>query len=206
MPESIITYETIYETLRKERSYAELQKLDPDFFKNVVRYMQEKESILALQKSKSSPFSPELGKIQAQIENIKRLIRELYEKRENKILQLAILSSRTEASNVNLSSMLNEESIFYSQLLSVLDKCRKGILHNVLNKQPPFIDSSPKELKSLPSQQDNTKLVRFTHPTPKFVGEDLNIYGPFESEDIANLPEKVAELLIEKKRATSFKV
>ncbi len=206
MGDSIITYESLYDALRRERSFTELQKLDPDFFKNVVKYLEEKESILGIQRKKSSGFSSELGKTQIQIENVRKLIKEIYENRERKIIQLAILSSKTEAGNVDLSSMLNEEKLFYNSLLEQFNRYRKGILHNLLNKQPPVIEESPKELKSHISQQDNTRLVRFTHPTPKFVGEDMNIYGPFEAEDIANLPEKVATLLIEKKRAVGFNV
>lgn len=205
MGDSIITYESLYDALRRERSFTELQKLNPDFFKDVVKYLEEKESILDIQRKKSS-FISELGKTQIQIENVRKLIKEIYENREKKIIHLAILSSKTEASNVDLSSMLNEEKLFYNSLLEQFNRYRKGILYNLLNKQSPIIEESPKELKSHVSQQDDTKLVRFTHPTPKFVGEDMNIYGPFEAEDIANLPEKVATLLIEKKRAVGFNV
>lgn len=207
MGDSIITYESLYDALRREKAYAELQKLDPDFFKGVVKYLEDKESILEIQKKKSNQFNPELSKTQIQVENIRKLIRELYEKRESKIIQIVVVASRTEASNINTSAMLSEEARFYSQLLSVVNIYRKGILDNLLNKQLPRLgESLPKELKSHPSSQDITKLVRFIHATPKFVGDDMNVYGPFEPEDIANLPEKVAELLIEKKRAIGFNV
>ena len=36
---------------------------------------------------------------------------------------------------------------------------------------------------------------------PQFVGDDLEVYGPFESEDISNLPTRVAEVLIKNNRA-----
>ena len=42
------------------------------------------------------------------------------------------------------------------------------------------------------------KLVRFLTHVPKFVGPELEEYGPFESEDIANLPAEIAEVLIDK--------
>lgn len=205
MGDPIITYESLYEALRKERNYPELQKLDPDFLKNVVNYLKEKESIVEMQRSKSQ-FSSDIGKTQIQLENVKKLIREIYEKREGKIIQLAILISRNESGNVSTSSMLPEEIRLYNNLLATLNMFRKGILTNLLNKLSPSLEESPKELKSQASQQDTTKLVRFLYPTPKFVGDDMNIYGPFETEDIANLPEKVANLLIEKKRAALFKV
>ncbi len=205
MGDPIITYESLYEALRKERNYPELQKLDPDFLKNVVNYLKEKESIVEMQRSKSQ-FSSDIGKTQIQLENVKKLIREIYEKREGKIIQLAILISRNESGNIATSSMLPEEIKLYNNLLATLNMFRKGILTNLLNKLPPSLEEPPKELKSQASQQDTTKLVRFLYPTPKFVGDDMNIYGPFETEDIANLPEKVANLLVDKKRAAFFKV
>ena len=49
--------------------------------------------------------------------------------------------------------------------------------------------------------QEKTRLVRFLNSVPKFMGEDLNIYGPFDAEDISHLPNEVASLLIKRKRA-----
>ena len=63
MPDVIITYETLYELLRKEKYRTELQKLDPEFFKHVVTYLNEKEAIIASQSQKQNIFaSSELDK------------------------------------------------------------------------------------------------------------------------------------------------
>ena len=48
------------------------------------------------------------------------------------------------------------------------------------------------------NEAKNTKLVRFLHTVPKFVGKELEEYGPFAEEDIANLPLEIADLLIER--------
>ena len=49
--------------------------------------------------------------------------------------------------------------------------------------------------------EKNTKMVRFVHAVPKFVGEELEEYGPFEEEDVASLPAEIARILINKGRA-----
>ena len=42
MGDVIITYETLYELLMREKSRAEIQKLDNDFFNDVIKYIKDK--------------------------------------------------------------------------------------------------------------------------------------------------------------------
>ncbi len=197
----VITYETLYEILRREKLRTELQPLDKNFLKDVVNYLTDKQSIFDSQVKKNSIFSgSETQKTQKQIENIKRMIQELYEKRENKIVQLAIYASRADEKN-DFKEMLEEEKKLYEELVSLLDKFRKNVLLTVLSLKIPELkqEEEPKELKK--DDKPNNRLLRFLHATPKFVGDDLKVYGPFEEEDIAALPLKVADILIKNNRA-----
>lgn len=198
--EVIITYETLYEILRREKIRPELQKLDKTFFQDVVKYTEEKQKIFDSQKSKTSIFaSSEVQKTQKQIENVKRMLKELYERRENKIIQIALFTSRAEE-KTEFPEMLDEEKKFYRELMSVLDEQRKSVLYRVLEAKMPELKApeKPKELKT--ENRPNTKLVRILHAVPKFVGDNLNVYGPYEEEDIASLPVKIADVLIKKNR------
>ena len=40
----------------------------------------------------------------------------------------------------------------------------------------------------------------------KFVGKELEIYGPFKIEDVANVPVEIADILIQKEKAEAVKV
>jgi len=207
MQESIITYEVLYEILRKERYNQEIQQLDSIFFQNIVNYLKEKTTILKSHKSTNSIFAQkEIVKTQKQIDNTKSMLKELYERRENKILQKALFASRSNVDNEDVSQLLSEEQQLYKDLEKTFNSYRTGILSNVLSENMPKLDVKPKELKSQEKGEDKTRLIRFTHASPQFVGDDLNIYGPFEAEDIANLPIKVANLLIEKKRASYIEI
>ena len=55
--EVIITYDTLYEILRREKYRPELQSLEPTFFKDVTKYIEEKKSILDSQQKKDSIFA-----------------------------------------------------------------------------------------------------------------------------------------------------
>lgn len=198
-----ITFETLHELLRKEKFRQELQKLDQTFFENLVRYLQEKQAILNSQKGKNSIFSQELERTQSEITNIRKMIKELYERREQKIIQLATLSTRTNK-QPDTTAMLNEEQILFQNLKNTLTKQRQDILNNILETKIPEIKTEkPKDIKT--EKQDTTKLIRFTNAIPKFVAEDLNTYGPFIEEDVSNLPIKAAEVLITKNRAEEIK-
>ena len=202
----IITYEILYEILRREKTRAELQPLDKNFFQDVVKYLSEKQSILESQMGKSSIFSSsETQKTQKQIENVKRMVKELYERRENKILQLAIFSSRTD-DKISFNEMLLEERKLYKSLIFTLNNFRKNVLFNILSLKNPELSQKdePKELKI--EDKPNNKLIRFLHATPKFVGDDMRVYGPFEEEDLASLPLKVANILIKNNRAEAIQV
>ena len=71
------------------------------------------------------------------------------------------------------------------------------------NQWKKIPDIKPKDIKV--EKPNSTKLVRFIYTVPKFVGNDLNTYGPFESENLASLPLKVADVLIKRKRAQEIK-
>ncbi|MFP4119306.1 MAG: hypothetical protein ACLFTH_04595 [Candidatus Woesearchaeota archaeon] len=131
-----ITYETLFDLLRKERSLEELQTLDQQFWKYVINYMKEREEV----QNTSRPGEQEKAKIQLQ--NIKRILKEIYERRERKILNLALNVIRTDAAGyVDTNNMLAEEKALFEETLSLLRRYKEGVLKNVFENQLPTIVS-----------------------------------------------------------------
>ena len=193
MTDKIITYETVYETLRKEKFKNDLQQLEENFFNDVLRYMTERKKTLLSSESKDSIFASEnIIKTKKQIENIQKIISELYERRETKLIQLALTASRTNYPQ-DSSSMTFEEKKLYFDLVNKLNTYRENILNNILSGKIP-------ELKE-ESNKDELKLIKFLESVPQFIGDDLKTYGPFETEEVANLPKRVSEILLKNKRA-----
>tara|TARA_Y100000310_G_scaffold335652_1_gene418198 strand:+ start:677 stop:1288 length:612 start_codon:yes stop_codon:yes gene_type:complete len=198
MSEVIITYETLYELLRQEKFKTELQKLNSDFFKNVVNYLNEKEAIIKSQSVKDNIFaSTEVEKTKTQLKNVKNILKEIYDKRETKILKSAQFNSRTQTLP-DTSAMLKEEEALYHQLSGTLSNSRKNILFNVLNKNLPTFEQQ-KPLKR--ENKTDSIQIEILQPIPEFVGPDLEVYGPFEANQSIKLPLAIANNLIQNKQA-----
>jgi len=195
MGDVVITYEILYEILRKEKYRAELQKVDENFYASVIKYLQEKLAILESQAKKNSVFaSTELEKTQTQLRNVIKILKELYEKRETKIIQFALFSSRSQNLQ-DTSTMLPEEYALYCGLKDMFDSYRKGIINNILeNKMPEIKLVEQKDLKT--EEKTDSKLVLVLNDVPEFVGPDLNVYGPYKVGETQELPFMVAGMLI----------
>lgn len=198
MPD-IITYDTLYEILTTEKSRKELQKLDKDFFQRITNYLEEKNKIFESQKN-TAIFTTEAQKTEKQINNIKKIIQQLHEKRERKIIETAIFASRSKVLSPELTSnMLPKEKTFYNSLLEIINKNKEEALTNLLNQE------KTKTLKS-EKKENSTTLIRFIEAVPKFLGTNGFIYGPFKKEDISNLPSNISTILIKKNRAEKIQI
>ena len=208
--EVVITYETLYELLNREKERTDLQKLEPSFFSDTIDYIKDKKKILEA-KSDSVFASEERKKTERQLENICKILKELYERREKKIISLSLDKSRTKSNLIDTTALLKEEKVVFEALTRLLDNYRDAILYSVLNEKMPFMQDleekkpQSKEFKTALELKKETRLVRFTNPVPKFVGTELEEYGPFEAEDIANLPAEIADVLISKSKADEIK-
>jgi len=220
-----ITYETLFDLLRREKNRAELQKLSETFFEDVSSYIKEKHSILKDQQIKiGMSASAEKEKTAKQIENINNMLKSLFERRQQKIVEMAIIKSRISSNTVDYSSLLKEEKEMFDELVELLDVFKKKVLLRLVTK-PVFMEpkqekkepelTEPKkletaeetwpEIKEEAEEPEKTKLIRFIYSVPRFVGRHLEVYGPFEDDDTANLPEEITDILIKKGRAEEIK-
>jgi DNA replication initiation complex subunit (GINS family) len=172
-------------------------------------------------------FNAELSRINREIENIRRIIKELYEKREIKLINISLSNSIT-GSGHGTENVLEEEKPLYENLLELLNGFRERTLNFLLDgmvmdkpkaiKSEDFVDfnkgmksqetlknpfqtSDKQEEKTAENQTTDTITIRLLAAVPKFFGTDGHIYGPFESDDLAELPLEIANLLLKNNRA-----
>src|SRR3989338_1178521 len=222
-----ITLETLYDILRNEKKKEDLQKLESAFFQDVVQYLNEKKSLLGMENVADELLAAgEKEKIEYELRSIKRILKQLYEKREKKIIDIALNKSRTASDIIDISSMLREEKQFYQQILATMDLFRRGVLSNLFKGDLPDVFSealvkpapvgkapleerkeqikAELEQKSsalFPEQKQKMTKIKFIHPIPSFVWKDMKVYGPYDPGETISIFPEVAELLVRKGRA-----
>jgi DNA replication initiation complex subunit (GINS family) len=209
-----ITYETLLELLRTESNRGELQKLNETFIQDIVNYIKDKKNTLAKIEKKVDLFSStEKEKTSKLLSNTIDIIKKIYDRRERKIVNMAIDKSRIKESIVDTSCLLEEEKLLFDLLVELLYRFRSNLLYNIIEAQLPkksklekreereVVAEKKEEIGKKKEHENPTKMIRFIHPVPQFLGRDLEKYGPFEEEDVANLPTELANVLINKGRA-----
>ncbi len=201
MSDLAISYDLLFDILRYEKSREDMQALDKDFYKKVVEYLKQKDAILL---SINTPTSErELTRIQ--VNNIKKILQEIYDRRERKIINLALYKIKTDSEMINTNVLLEEERIMFDNLFLLFSKYKSTIIDNVLSHKMPFAENIdlPKQNRKQARVADPEQIIsiRFVKPVPRFLGPELDTYGPFEEQDIASMPYKIASILIEKDHA-----
>ncbi len=196
------TYEDIYELLRTEKYTTDLQPLKKEDLIKVKEYFDTKQVLLDKQVEGSTFYNPEKKeKLKLEIENAKRAIKDLYEKREQKIINRALFSSRTDFKLKDSTNMLSCEIKLYDNLIELLRTGNKEFFEDV-DSSKPKISAPILPAKALKAEQEpSTKKVLFINNVPEIMDSNLNKYGPFEASAIATLPNEIADLLIKQNKA-----
>ncbi len=193
--EVILTYETIYELVRREKSREELQKLDENYLRDVLSYLREKQRAYDDNLAKTDIFSQsERDKLHIQITNIKKLIKDLYDIRERKIINMSINHTRTQAHIMDTAHLVHHEKEIFDSMTTVMKRYRQGVLYKILEQREP--DVLPVEIKAEPAAEKTHKTVTFLDNIEQFVDEDLNPYGPYQAQQQATLPKALADILL----------
>ena len=187
-----ITYETLFDLSRNEGK-DNLQQLPEKFYVELVQYLQEKNKLME---------SPEREKTAKQLQNVHRLVRDIYERRETKLLQLAAAAAR--GSEPSMDTMLPPERELFEQVRDLLKHTRKEVIARLLKGEEPGKLTAPPAEQAPPGPEADALMVQFQAHVPKFLGTALEIYGPFEPGEMANLPREIGELLVRKGRAQAL--
>ncbi|MAH07238.1 hypothetical protein CMI38_03240 [Candidatus Pacearchaeota archaeon] len=175
----MITYNELYEALRKERYSEQLQPIPKNFVKEVAGYLKDKKEIA---NKKDDEFSETILKTKKQFENSIAIFKELILRRKKKILELAFVAAETGISKRDFENMLLLEKESFDGIMRSLEKGDKAI-------QEMLKGSSEDE-------KGKNKMVVFVEDSDEFLDLDGNELGPFKKGDIVNVAEEIATILI----------
>lgn len=176
----VITYNDIYEALRKERYSEQLQPLPKNFVVEVAGYLKEKKSIT---EKGGDLFSDAISKTKKQLENAVSMFNELMLRRKKKLLNLAFVAAETGISKRDFENMLSFEKDVFETIMRSIEEGDKRI-SNILNGQAEQ------------GEEKKNKLISFLTDTEEFIGLDGDKLGPFKKGDIVNMPSEIANILI----------
>ncbi|MEM4714276.1 MAG: hypothetical protein QXQ79_01905 [Candidatus Nanoarchaeia archaeon] len=184
------SYEDLYEILRAEKYSTDLQPLDLSQIKKITTYIKTKEEFLVRQKE--NEFDDAIEKVKIELENAKRALKDLYDKRERKVVSRAIFTARGGFKFKDTSNMLVCEEKLYTSLLELFKQSATEFFE-LFNHD--FVNEVPKPLKN------EIKRLKILEPLPTLLDSNLKKYGPFETNMVVELPEELAELLLTQGKA-----
>jgi DNA replication initiation complex subunit (GINS family) len=204
------SYEKLYDHWLKEFQQIELTECQEDLFDKYKNFM------LLIKEYKEEHLDDlKESLLKTYRENIKFLFDDFLKMREIKIINYALLLKE-----IDLENITEAEKLLYNNLVSSIKgykKLKKLAIFEEKEYTSELRESDEESKTTIPIVQKNGTLettqsnelthpvqekkinyvlVRFLKKTPPLVGIDLLNYGPFEEEDIANLPEKNAKILI----------
>ena len=224
-----IDYQKLYQHWLKEFEQSELTPLTQESFdyyrKNVdyiTKFELESKQNIEIQLLKSYKYG------------FKYLFNDFLKIREVKILNLALILQEIDYNNVieaeklfyqNLISTIKGFKKLKTLVLYEEDEpieLDKVLGDEYLSIEPSRVETPTEEvskstegdlgqdtsdnIQSEQVAQYNYTLIRFNNPSPPLVGIDLINYGPFQENDIANMPYKNAKILIYEKIAEKIDI
>jgi DNA replication initiation complex subunit (GINS family) len=214
-----LTYEQLFDILRREKSRDELQKLPEEFYMLVEKFLNEKKVATGSQ----GEFNLTAQRASIEYQNVKKILKELYDRRERKILTLAMHKMRTSMAIIETNSLEPRERELFDQVSALMLQTRKDLLQDDPSMMqgysqpmpPPVVPQattpgptpepavtsgvSVKE-PDLDADAEERVGVKFMAAVPKFVGKNMEIFGPFQEGDETELPISVVGILEKKGR------
>jgi DNA replication initiation complex subunit (GINS family) len=194
----LITYETIRNAHRAEKE-EELQKLPDGFFESIRNWFKIKEKL----KDTTSLL---------EVENAKKLLEDVINRRQKKIVLAALSTMRGQLPPAGLN---DEERKFFDDIVNTLKAFKNDMnekfrsfddiaQEKVEEAKRSIEEMKPVEVENIVVKPNGKLLVKVLIDLPKFVGVDMQSYGPLRTGDIITMHEEVAKLLITRKAAENI--
>jgi DNA replication initiation complex subunit (GINS family) len=181
----MITYEDLYEFLRKEKYDDNLQGLPSDFLKQFCEYINQKRKGI---ERNGDFFADDLVKDKKEYENSMTIFKELILRRKKKILNLVFVAAETGLMKKDFTDMLLFEKDLFERLILAINNADISVSDLINNKG-----------------LDNDLEVLIKEDVEHFIGMVGDSVGPFKKGQNVILDKDVADILIKGDKAEIVK-
>jgi DNA replication factor GINS len=168
------SYDDVKQVWLAEKTSRELVEIPEEFYQNVAKYVAQ----MNLELKRSEPLRGEL--LREELQNVFQMVQEIYLSRTLKAIDEVAQGKLPD-------TLLERERYAFNEIRQSLEKLCADLI-------PPTITESA-ELAA-PREITNVLLIMQAE-VPTIVGDDLRQYGPFKKGEIASLPRRSAELMVE---------
>ena len=180
----MLSYNDLYEILRKEKYSEVLQQLPKDFVLEFSDYVNDR---VHESNKEEDLFQENVMKSKKQLENSVSLFKELIRLRKKKILSLVFVATETGIMKRDYENMLQSEREVFDKLVKAFEE-------------------GDKEMNSLLSgrkkQEEKNRMVMFSNDVDQFVDLNGKVVGPFSSGELVNLGAEVASIFVQSGKAS----
>ncbi len=194
-----LNYDEIMRLYRLEKGATKPIELDENFYDALAKLM-ENEKALYLKSLKEFSVSKARN-----FTNLKKIVEEFFDMREKKILNKALLALHS--SEINEENLTSQERKTMRALLEIL-QAHHSLLDGMFTEGNEKNEGAEKQKEGIEkggsgSERSDFNMISLTilSDVQPFIGADMKEYGPYAVGQTAELPHKVASLLVSRKLA-----
>lgn len=180
----MISYNDLYELLRKEKYSETLQVLPKNFLSEFSDYVLEKKDVSTVG---NDLFADSVARGKKQLENSISLFKELILRRKKKILALVFVAAETGIMKRDYENMLAFEREVFDKIVKAFEEGDKDLSKSINGKKSTDIQKF--------------KLIMFNQDAEQFVDMNGNSVGPFKAGDLSNLDREIADIFVSSGKA-----
>jgi len=186
--EEEINYRYLRKIQQSEKNSPKISELSSDFYKQLTDYIKTLED-----NSKRENTEQKQKIINEEIKNTKKIIENIYEHREKKIILAAITKAR--GGKPNIENLIDYEQELFDSIYSILQKSREELY----KKNNDLKQKKTKNLKNhnenqIINNENKNPIILLTEDIPEFVGTDTKKYL-LKKNDIISISPHICELL-----------
>jgi len=201
MDEDELSYKTLRKIQQMEKNNPGLTNLIPNFYNSLSEYLNKLDNRL-----NEEPSSQKKMILKDEINNTKKIVTNIYEHREKKILLAAV--SKARGGNPGLKNLESVEKDLFDSVLNIMVQSRGQLLEQGSVKKNDKKETEPVEPvvneKGNKDQGNSNSIMKITVHIPEFIGTDEKRYN-LRKGDVVSLPENMGRMLSKRRVAEEIK-